>query len=51
MRIAKGLLGLLLTLPMLAAAEEIGEVSTVSSGWGRMTRLSSRPSMIPRLRV
>ncbi len=29
MRIAKGLLGLLLTLPMLAAAEEIGEVSTV----------------------
>ena len=29
MRIANGLLGLLLTLPMLAAAEEIGEVSTV----------------------
>jgi len=29
MRIAKGLLGLLLALPMLAAAEEIGEVSTV----------------------
>lgn len=29
MRIAKGLLGLLLTLPVLAAAEEIGEVSTV----------------------
>ena len=29
MRIANGLLGLLLALPMLAAAEEIGEVSTV----------------------
>lgn len=29
MRIANGLLGLLLTLPVLAAAEEIGEVSTV----------------------
>ena len=29
MRIANGLLGLLLMLPMLAAAEEIGEVSTV----------------------
>lgn len=29
MRIANGLLGLLLALPMLATAEEIGEVSTV----------------------
>ena len=29
MRVAKGLLGLLLALPLLASAEEIGQVSTV----------------------
>ena len=29
MRMAKGLLGLLLAMPLLASAEEIGQVSTV----------------------
>jgi CreA protein len=29
MRVAKGLLGLLLAMPLLASAEEIGQVSTV----------------------
>ncbi len=29
MRVAKGLLGLLLAVPLLASAEEIGQVSTV----------------------
>ena len=29
MRLAKGLLGLLMAMPLLASAEEIGQVSTV----------------------
>ncbi len=50
MRKLAGLLGGLLLLPALAGAEEIGEVSTVSSG-SATTRLSSRLSTIPRCRA
>ena len=51
MRVAKGLLGLLLAMPLLASAEEIGQVSTVFKFVGRTIASWSRPLMIPRSRV
>ena len=51
MRVAKGLLGLLLMMPLLASAEEIGQVSTVFKFVGPNDASSSKRLMNQRSRV